>query len=63
MQGTGKLVSALGEMVETRAAEGAVSKDVDRMLSSLGKAVKDVGDSVDRLSKEVADRAEKEIRK
>ena len=63
VQGTGKLVSALGAMVENRAAEGVISKDVDRVLASLGKAVKDVGESVDHLSKEVADKAEKEIRK
>ena len=63
VQGTGKLVSALGEVVENRAAEGTISKDVDNVLASLGKAVKDVGESVDRLSKEAADKAEKEIRK
>jgi hypothetical protein len=63
VQGTGKLVSALGEVVENRAAEGMVSKDVDNVLASLGKAVKDVGESVDRLSKEAADKAEKQIRK
>ena len=40
-----------------------ISKDADKVLASLGKAVKDVGESIDRLSKEVADKAEKEIRK
>jgi hypothetical protein len=37
------------------------AKDADRVLASLGKAVKNMGESVDRLSKEVADKAEKEI--
>lgn len=63
LQGTSKLISALGEVVEKRATEGTISKDADRVLASLGKAVKDMGESVDRLSKEVADKAEKEIRK
>lgn len=67
VQGTGKLVSALGETVENRAAESTISKDVDKVLdkvlASLGKAVKDVGEAADRLSKEAADKAEKGIRK
>lgn len=63
VQGTSKLVSALGEIIENKAAEGAISKDADRVLVSLGEAIKNVGETVDRLSKEVADKAEKEIRK
>ena len=63
VQGTSKLVSALGEAVENKASEGVISKDVDKVLVSLGDAIKNMGDTVDRLSNEVAEKAEKEIRK
>jgi hypothetical protein len=63
VQGTSKLVSALGEVVENRASEGVISKDVDKVLVSLGDAIRNMGDTVDRFSNEVAEKAEKEIRK
>lgn len=63
VQGTSKLVSALGEVIEKKANEGAVPKDVDKVLVSLGDTIKKAGETVDRLSKEVADKAEKEIRR
>lgn len=63
VQGTSKLVSVLGEVIEKKAAEGTISKEADKVLVSLGKAIKDVGEAVDRLSKEVAGKAEREIRR
>ena len=63
VQGTSKLVSVMGEVVENRASEGVISKDVDKVLVSLGDAIKNMGETVDRLSNEVAKKAEKEIRK
>ena len=63
VQGTSKLVSALGEVVEKKASEGVISKDVDKVLVSLGDAIKNMGETVDHLSNEVAEKAEKKIRK
>ena len=63
VQGTSKLVSVMGEVVGNKASEGVISKDVDKVLASLGDAIKNMGETVDRLSNKVAKKAEKEIRK
>lgn len=63
VSGAGKLVAALGGLIETKARASKGSKELDEALAALGAAVRSVGDSVDELSRKAAGKAEGKIRR